>query len=204
MKGIIFSTEMIRKIISCDKTMTRRPIKPQPIGAEFLGRIINPSDKRTLNKMAFGDERHITDRYKPRYDIGDMVYVRETWADYSNEEDRKNGEPIYIYKAAWGDDVSTGYWRPSIYMPKEAARIFLKVTSDKVERLQDISEEDAMAEGVMKEVPGVIKYGNYKAAFMALWNDIYRKKPEYMWDSNCWVWAITFERIEKPVNEEIS
>ncbi len=195
MKPMIFSTPMVRAILDGKKTQTRRVIKPQPDGEikanipyEFYG---------TKTERIFTD----TKAYLAPCSVGDILWVRETW-----------GVPIslagdIIYKADFVDrkaPLADGEkWRPSIFMPREAARIFLRVKNVRVERLQEITEEDARAEGVkpIRSALGQIYVQDdhsigYRLAFEELWNEINAKRG-YGWDTNPWVWVIEFERINK-------
>ena len=160
--------------------------------------------------------RWYIDRYAP-YKPEDVLYVRETWAFATcincNREYIRKGAPAncYDYQAVEyddGDSISEGCfiyradcenperitWRPSIHMPKQAARIWLKVTDVRVERLQDISLDDCRREGI-----DISRSGIY-TRFSMLWNSTI-KKPDYnlySWDANPWVWVIEFEQCGKP------
>ena len=166
-------------------------------------------------------KKHYIDKYAP-YKKGSILYVRETWSfepcwDCGMDTEEHNccdesakkffnhdkGEyGCYVYRASFEDNVypSAGVWHPSIHMSKEAARIFLKVTDVRVERLQDITEEQAIAEGI-----GAVKYdsntGKEMSAaldwFPVIWNSTIKKSDInlYSWKANPWVWAINFERI---------
>lgn len=181
MKPIIFNTEMVKAIMEGRKTQTRRPIKPQPSG----------NGKLTTSETGF--PRVVDDirgmmwtLSKSPYQVGDILYVQETWAilqcQYFYRADMEN--PTCHYKTRW---------LPSIHMPKEAARIFLRVTDVRVERLQDITEEAVRKEGFRDEFVMDVFYpcGHF---FSKTWNKIYSKRG-YGWTSNPWVWAIKFERI---------
>ena len=174
MKSLIFSAPMVKALLAGKKTMTRRPVKPQPT----FGRWKN---HKFSQEITYGMLDHAP------YTPGDVLYVRETWANL--------GWDNYIYQA---DEFNRyghyQHWRPSIRMPREAARIFLKVTSVRAERLQDISEADAEAEGVTTDLPTGLKYENHIAAFAQIWSEIYAKKPEFGWDADPWVFVISFER----------
>ena len=193
MKPILFSTEMVKAILEGRKTQTRRIIKPQPTNSMVLvGRLIDTTcreNRKNVGKLHWSDKKeHIF--AKDYCQAGDILWVRETWlkaddgyyykADIKVPSESENLRKTYGYK-----------WRPSIHMPREAARIFLRVTNVRVERLQDITEEDAIKEGVI--------YGKNqerwtaRSAFMDLWDDI-NKKRGYGWDTNPWVWAISFKR----------
>lgn len=146
------------------------------------------------------------------YKVGDILYVRETWC--------KDGES-YFFKADTDMDEAIIYmaindlkWKPSIHMPKEAARIFLKVTNVRVERLQDITEEGAIKEGIRaytkdekvynyalneEQYPWIVMPREPITPFCKLWNSTIKKDQlnKYSWQANPWVWVIEFERIEK-------
>ncbi len=135
MKPIIFSTEMVRAILDGRKTQTRRVIKPQP-------------ESMKDGKLP-----------KCPYQPGDILWVRETWYYEEHMHELTAGDPDlpsgrykhrYICKASDPDyPVGNKGWRPSIHMPREAARLFLLVKAVRVERLQDITEQDAIAEGAL-------------------------------------------------------
>lgn len=157
MKPILFNTEMVKAILEGRKTVTRRVVKPQPDERHQhkLGYVTDSTNKKEIGCFGFGiDEYGGNIQYaKPPYRVGDILYVRETWcklpvSEYGNF--CTGGEGIYYYKAD-GEKRPQGWragWKPSIHMPKEAARLFLRVTGVRVERLQDITEEQAKAEGV--------------------------------------------------------
>lgn len=215
-KPILFSTEMVQAILAGRKMQTRRVVNPQPI--KFRAKFPIPvSDAIKDNKALIKKGYALLGRSgplsgytygKPKYQPGDILWVREKTTQnkisgtflYGDEGDFNAAFSPFNYKK-----------RPSIHMPKEAARIFLKVTNVRVERLQDISEEDAIAEGAngylnredlkrLKDLDWVIKrpFGNYQFGFLALWQSINAKK--HPWESNPWVWVYEFERIEKPEN----
>ena len=116
------------------------------------------------------------------------IYKKDSLEEYDNRY--PDGEDYQ-----WG-----GKWRPSIHMPKEAARIWLKVTDVRVERLQEITEEQIGREGVEVEYPHVLNGEEKRYAFSTLWNSTVKKSDldRYGWNANPWVWVIEFERCEKP------
>ena len=196
-KPILFNTQMVRAILDGRKTCTRRIVKPQPT-AHYGVQCI-----------------------KPPYQPGDILYVRETWSL------RFDGEK-YFYKADKNTsreekrllDYNDVKWRPSIHMPKEAARIWLKVTNVRVERLQEITEAQTEEEGFLFTPPCLhrtgenycdidgpcgskIKYCDMSAGELfgkVLWDSTIKKSDIdiYGWDVNPWIWVIEFERCEKP------
>lgn len=199
-KPIIFSTQMVQAILEGRKSQTRRIVKPQPIidsnsGYVFCGR----------HKSIYKNDPHHED-WKIRFikdhcpygQPGNILWVRESYSpDYFRQ-----GE--HGYKADW-TELSKEYlpspkWKPSIHMPRSAARIFLKVENVIIERLQDISEADAEKEGVIDIVhpafvaSEAVDQFNCKTAFSALWDQINGSRAP--WASNPWVWVIEFSRRE--------
>ena len=210
------STEMVRAILDGRKTCTRRLVKPQPkskLCYTFAG---SDSDtwgypNRTAHEI-WGEEfklpnditeEELSKRWNPPYHTDDILYVRETWCGLPvNEAGHMRGHTIYYYKAD-GELRPKGWrgtWHPSIHMPKEAARIWLKVTDVRVERLQEITSEQICREGVEVEYPHVLNGEEKRYAFSTLWNNTIKKSDidRYGWDANPWVWVIKFERCEKP------
>jgi len=204
MKPILFNTDMVRLILDGKKNQTRRPIKPQPINMKD-GNYIDPYNKKynrfTVwtrdNKMCLNCGGNIKGmaHWKPAYLPGDILYVRETW----QKVDLPYGKGFYGYKAesCWRDDVK---WKPSIHMPKEAARIFLKVTDVRVERLEDISDIGCEAEGIRPSVDGNGQdwrenENGWHRTFRQEWDSIYKEKG-YGWDTNPWVFVYKFVRGE--------
>lgn len=204
-KPILFSTEMVQAILEGRKTQTRRIIKPQPkegiITTAFDFKKGFYASKIKIEENP--DRFEITKLFKPKYQTGDILWVRESFAK----------PPIYafgvkyIYKAGFNESICG--WKPSIHMPKEAARIFLEVTNVRVERLRDISEDDAIAEGVeiidyAESIFPVFRKYNLKEkkgtlyprlSFRTLWEKI---NGQDSWESNPWVWVYEFKVVEKP------
>ena len=190
---ILFNEQMVKALLDGRKTQTRRVMKPQPVIDDTA--MWHWKDCQWMDGGIGFPQSGIED-YAP-YKPGDIIYVREAWAR------RTEG---YIYKADSPGSDGCG-WRPSIHMPKEAARIFLNVKNVRVERLNAIQFEDVISEGT----PGVlIKVGDpknpYKKTdavfhnFQELWDSCIkeREKAVFGWGANPWVWAISFERCEKP------
>lgn len=230
-KPILFSTPMVQAILEGRKTQTRRIIDlPKGINvSDFYS-----GDKGFLTTKGFFQLILKTDFEKaitlfPKYKIGDILWVRETFGvhegsvqgsyAYSEGEEVKfpphflqNGIRRCIdFKADY--PKSSLKWKPSIFMPKEACRIFLKVTDVRVERLQDISEEDAIAEGIgiARWTNNFINYMNHensfdknstylglKGAICSFWSLWEKINGEKSWEENPFVWVYTFERIERP------
>ena len=222
MKPILFNTEMVRAILDGRKSCTRRICKDANEytvpDMEFYD-----ADKRTYAVHNFADLEHteklsIGERTCPICP-GDILYVRETWCALPvNEAGHMRGHSVYYYKAD-GDLRPEGWrgnWHPSIHMPKEAARLFLRVTNVRVERLQDITPKDAENEGVGNlfyedigyseknyETEVDPEYGIAKEQFAWLWESTVKKSDLdfYGWDANPYVWVIEFERCNKPERE---
>lgn len=177
---ILFNTEMVQAILAGRKTCTRRLIKDAV------------KENQEINK----NEGKI---YKPPFQPGDILYVRETWCD-DRQFTHASTVGRYFYKASENGKFK---WKPSIHMPKEIARIWLKVTSVRVERLQEITEDEAKAEGANfkngKNV-GFEEKMNRTAIerFEEIWNSTIKKSEldKYGWSANPWVWVIEFERCE--------
>ncbi|MCP9290027.1 hypothetical protein [Gracilimonas sediminicola] len=174
-RPILFSTEMVRAILDGRKTETRRVIKP-PFTVHANGYLTRSDKWGQFNPYPcpYGKE-------------GDLLYVRETW-----QKIRGFNKAQFIYKA---DDSpifkGEGFkWKPSIHMPKEASRIWLKVKEVTVERVQDITEADCYREGI--ELDNHPR--NVRSLFKELWNSINESRG-YGWDKNPWVWVVKFEVI---------
>lgn len=202
-KPILFNTDMVRAILDGRKTVTRQAVKPQPQG--YFEVNDNPL---YIYDMSFGNGR-----IYPPYQQDDIMYVKETWHKYKKRIGKGKScymAEFYGYKASIANsEDSDEKWRPSIHMPKEAVRIWLKVIGVRVERLQDITEKQAKAEGfepVMSTKDSSFytpwqgpPVGNFKY----FWNYTIKKKdlPLYGWNANPWVWVIEFEQCKRP--EEI-
>lgn len=209
-KPILFNTEMVRAILDGRKTCTRRICKDANECTVPDMDFYN-ADRRTYAVHNFVDKEHAeqlstAERTCPIC-TGDILYVRETW---------KEAPKGYYYYEDWQkDDIAdVTKWKPSIHMPKEAARIWLKVIDVRVERLQDITYNGALREGsegircdhVALGVHGCTDCMNTgwieppQVEFMQIWNSTIKKSnlDRYGWDANPWVWVIEFERCEKP------
>lgn len=206
MKPILFNAEMVRAILDGRKTVTRRVIDV-PQGFRFLGWNMDSGDDIQYGDCAFISDNGMTQIVrKPKYKINDVLYVRETWSTHYIVE--SNGELVYCYKAD-GLDLKAeclpgenNRWYPSIHMPKEAARLFLRITNVRVERLQYITEEQAKAEGCYLpcyEVKTGKENSDNIALFKIIWNSTIHKSKmdQYGWDANPWVFVYEFEVISK-------
>ena len=199
MKSIIFSADMVQAILAGHKTQTRRVVSPQikffqGECFDVIQHYVNGKVKRFLTIASFIRE-------KAPHKIGDILYVKETYCPSQTQESNyhywTDGETIKIPSLSGGvDEIGRAdglKWRPSIHMPREAARLFLRVTDVRVERLQDISLHDICCEGIL---PNFL----CKNEFINLWNGLNAKRDGgiYAWERNPWVWVYTFERCEKP------
>ena len=213
-KPMLFNTEMVRAILDGRKSCTRRLVKHDVeavLNSPYHKAHPEVEAKQIISKLC-----------NPPYQPGDILYIRETWAwcpcwdcgldveeigcGHEQEQkynDEKKEHGCYIYRASCADNEypSVDTWHPSIHMPKEAARIWLKITDVRVERLQEITSQGAWKEGArcscLYPVPDCA--GN-KTSFIEIWNSTIKKSDldRYGWDANPWVWVISFERCEKP------
>lgn len=234
-KPILFNTEMVQAILDGRKGCTRRVVKPQPkarLCYTYAG-----SHKGCIGKWTYpnrgahefwGEEyklpenikdEELSKRWNPPYHTDDILYVRETWSEGYEEG-------TYIYRASdkladlpTFKESSKLIYHPSIRMPKEAARIWLKVTNVRVERLQEMKPVDVIKEGAYSDCWDCLNtygesgsqccYGTEEQCSQCdevmmewekLWNSTIKKSDldRYGWDANPWVWVIEFERCEKP------
>lgn len=225
-KPILFNAEMVRAILDGRKSCTRRLVKPQPDEKHTypLGFVTDSTEKKEVGCFGFGiGEYGGSIQYaKPQYHTDDVLYIRETWTEECGK---------YYYRADYDSDyldpcetLSGGYpascrnhpgfdgcmatstrihWHPSIHMPKEAARIWLRVTDVRVERLQEITAESALTEGADKYIHanGTLNEDQTITSFIGIWNSTIKESDldRYGWDANPYVWVISFERCAKPV-----
>ncbi|ECJ7676830.1 hypothetical protein AB3O48_004016 [Salmonella enterica] len=208
-RGMIFNAEMVNAILSGRKTQTRRPIKwKQTRFTEIAER-----DDGSLWPWAEDCERGGDIWFACPYgEIGDRIWVRETWQvihdhiDESSHVEYRTYAPSIpkekdrywhtVYAEHFGDESreDRGFpWRPAIHMPRWASRITLEITDVRVERLRGLSEEDAKSEGIIPSAGGVLPGWEYRINFRDLWMDIYGTDN---WEANPWVWVIEFKRVE--------
>ena len=219
-KPILFNTEMVRTILDGRKTCTRRIVKHDIeaiLNSPYHKKHPEVEDKQIISKLCM-----------PPYQPGDILYVRETWQylyELDGNEQVVEDTGKYYYAATdtipfdtYVDENGAKHdhvpWKPSIHMPKEAARIWLKVTDVRVERLQSITVEGAIKEGAEGENCHHTNAGAFgctdcmntgwivppQIEFMQIWDSTIKKSDldRYGWDANPWVWVIEFERCEKP------
>lgn len=241
-KPILFNEEMVRANLDGRKTCTRRLVNPRQFMGMLPDRCKNATPDEFLKnkRMMFKPYCDMTDAelimtaYKEPYQPGDILYVRETWERFEcwNCEGDERGncpkEPqksvfdktcgCYMYRAT--DEIyGDARWHPSIHMPKEAARIWLKVTDVRVERLQEMKPVDVIKEGAYPDCWDCLNtygesgsqccYGTEEQCSQCdevmmewekLWNSTIKKSDldRYGWDASPWVWIIEYERCEKP------
>ncbi len=226
MKPILFNTEMVKAILDGRKSITRRAVKP-PVMNTIATPPLQPADKPGFWSF-YGEDGRRRAPYQP----GDILYVRETWVKlyYVDPDGYTHYEqPMYYYAADGKPDTilfdENGFeeddqrirWRPSIHMPKEAGRLFLRVTDVRAKRLHDMTVEDFIKEGCTgvpcdcngASITGVgwfctdcMNTGWQEPPFVEFWDlwDSTIKKADlhrYGWAANPWVWVIEFERISK-------
>jgi hypothetical protein len=200
-KPILFSTPMVQSLLAGLKTQTRRiiPLTFFPgYNSEWSGYV--PVFEYGRFFFAGGNGAPATKPVKPRYQVGDILWVRETWCPCATVESRLDGTDLYVYKADCAVSYVPWKWRPSIYMPREAARIFLRVTDVRTDWLWDITPEDVLAEGIRLMCDGQ-EYRNDEmllSAYRDLWDTLNAKRHGgiYAWIKNPWVWVYSFEREE--------
>ena len=218
MKPILFNTEMVKAILDGRKTVTRRCVKYKYSNTEMQMRtdkygtslieIQKDVEEETFGKNEDGTTWRKLLAYvekRPPYKVNDILYVRETWTDHYEPNEDGKPELKYCYKAD-GIDLKAeclpgenNRWYPSIHMPKEAARIFLRVTGVRAERLRDITIEEIRKEGLSSMA---VHAGDKEIAYMEwqlLWDSTINKGDldKYGWDANPYVWVIEFEVIDK-------
>lgn len=208
-KPILFNTEMVKAVLEGRKTQTRRVIK------NACDIIQDWDDKDKSYGPYFEDkygDHHKTVEVCPYGQIGDKLWVRETFTHYRGfGEDVKPGAPI-IYKAdkdncgqypaiVDGKDCLVSQkmlWNASIFMPKSACRIWMEITDIRVERVRDITPEEITKEGVVSDITnpamGKRHLNRLKILWTNLWNSINEKRG-YSWESNPWVWVVEFKRV---------
>lgn len=202
-KPILFNTEMVRAILDGRKSCTRRLVKPEPQG------YFEVSEEPLYIYDTDGNQGKITPPYQP----SDILYVRESYSELTFG---------YVYKAD-GENIdhlgNVIKWHPSIHMPKEAARIWLRVMDVRVERLQEITEEQACMEGTDPWDEACYENNGWHPTFSdpdsggdpnmidgfhKLWDSTINKSDidRYGWGANPWVWVIEFERCKKPEEDK--
>ena len=209
---------MVQAILEDRKTQTRRILKPQPDawviatqGDAMIPYKMTNKNPSKNNSVWVEDDGTKYEPLETKIAVGDILWVRETWCESNNHSSL--GRP-YLYKEKILRESSLRpKWKPSIFMPKAACRIFLEVTNVRVERLHDISNEDAKAEGIANHY--LLKTEGYKhytrpdkfipfaeedaarTSFFSLWMSI--NGAESL-DANPWVWVYDFKRTDRPAS----
>lgn len=223
---ILFTGAMVRAILDGRKTQTRRPIKPQPPASwqptvgTFHPTKVDRKGIEFPGEAMFGASDETFGCRAP-FAVGDRLWVRETWGlcAYGDPTDFYLGSVVtegkgfldrygIEYRADWGTNQESAFWRPSILMPRWASRLTLEVTGIRPERITSIPQSDALAEGIEYRRAGGMSPGGSgtyhvgeehhastpKEAFAALWDSIYGKTP-LAWQHNPWTWATTFKVV---------
>lgn len=201
-KPILFNTEMVQAIMDGRKSCTRRVVKPQWEECPHCKYVHNEYiyDEMAENVYCARCGYPLEPERRSPYQPEDILYVRETWHRYTKRVGKGEGchlEEHYGYKASIANSEDAEEpWKPSIHMPKKAARIWLKVTNVRVDRLQDMTDDDAEAEGCFD-------YTSTALGFPDVWDSTIKKSDldRYGWDANPYVFVIKFVKIDKP--EEI-
>lgn len=186
-RGILFSAPMVRAILEGRKTMTRRVVKDQAFDMTGLSpEIQNSFENAARNSEFWAGFVRSCHHGQP----GDQLYVRETFYAFLGWK--------VLYRADDDGFLPDDGWRPSIHMPRWASRITLEITSVRVERLQDISTEDCIAEGVSTTLRGHDAEVDMREQFRKLWNStiIGREIERYGWNANPWVWVVEFKVVQ--------
>ena len=212
-KPILFNTEMVQAILDGRKTCTRRVAKNVPDHTHRIEPVYENGRFQfdcfySSYVAALDADADFCMPCFPPYQQGDILYVRETWCkgSWMNEKER------YYYKADDNDFLCT--WHPSIHMPKEAARIWLKVADVRVERLQECGEGwciDIEKEGIVTPQDPILYISDdafhdaLRMEFQKIWDSTIKKSDidRYGWDANPWVWVIEFERCDKPKEADL-
>lgn len=200
--GLLFADRLMPSMLDGSKTQTRRPVKPQPPsyidalhGHDLRGRApydLEHPESGAIIGRGFQDDDDVF--YKCHWSVGDLIWCRETWATDDDLEsywggieafpdDARTWESMKFRATASDFELKTTKWRPSIHMPKWACRCWKEITDVRVQRIQEISEEDARAEG-----------SAMRTRFIDSWSTIYPGS----WEQNIWVWALTLKPAPQP------
>lgn len=216
-RGIIFNGAMVRAILSGQKTQTRRIMKQQPPerwspvtssgepdlqARTYTQGVVDRHGCLQAGPQVFGVADEEWGAVSPFGQPGDRLWVRETWVHIDDEDDKFDGMGSQTYYRAsspasddrWLKDRGLK-WKPSIHMPRHAARILLEITDVRIERLNSISDEDCRKEGCHGghgAIPGYQYSATPREQFSHLWQSIYGQES---WDSNPWVWIYEFKLV---------
>ena len=199
-RPILFSGPMVRALLEGRKTQTRRVLKPQPDADAFL-RFTAIIEREAIFR---NDHTGLRQDIRLPYAIGDRLYVRETWAKLPPFAE--GHAATILHRADWPSPAKNpqatqpARWRPSIHMPRWASRLTLIVTDVRVERVQDISDDDAKAEGLKPSSCRGLRTISARETFHTLWNSL-NKKRGYGWDVNPWIVALTFDVHQQNIDD---
>lgn len=211
-RGIIFNGAMVRAILEGKKTQTRRAITEKTLHLFDVAAKVGECHELTSGEPADERSQPYYQQFCPFGQPGDRLWVRETFGYVSpDEHERPHSECNIEYRADlppgctdrpgnWpaaecAGDPARPRWRPSIHMPRKAARIILEITDVRVERLNGISEDDCRKEGCQGghgAIPGYQYSATPREQFSHLWQSIYGQES---WDSNPWVWVVEFKQV---------
>lgn len=210
-RPILFSAPMVCALLDGTKTQTRRVAKIKRVEPHPQNPIIQVATMEGVGKQFWANSQidhpnHIS-KACPYGQVGDQLWVRETFMDMRGTGIEHDGKGDYCYRADvndWGEESRKDYglkWKRSIFMPRAASRITLEITSVRVERLQDISEADAIAEGIEEHDggfstydDGIVDYTEFaEHSYRCLWESL---NGAGSWDLNPWVWVIEFKKVK--------
>lgn len=215
-RPILMSGPMVQAILAGRKWQTRRVAKLPCDDSHEVCRVVDPTDGREFWRFSLSDggATQCHDVLCPHGQPGDRLWVRETWAKPKPGFMGRDHDGSPIYRADYPPSTPTGFgpWKPSIHMPRWASRLTLEITEVRVERLRDITADDAIAEGIHDGrydsglgdggKPGWCygpgRYaGTPRHAFELLWDQINGGRPGCSWTDSPWVWALTFRRTDE-------
>ena len=212
---ILFSSLMVRALLDGRKTQTRRVVKPQPpSGHVYVGRVLCSTHRADEGKWTWALEQAaiLRDAHRVRCPYGqpgDLLWVREAWTTHK-AFDHIAGSKLTTRSIGYPADgkIETGRYRHARFMPRWASRLTLRITDVRVQRLNEISRADAIAEGLHHVSDGCAPWGvkglagswsgDPRLSFAALWESI---NGPGSWDTNPWVWALTFDVIPRNIDQ---
>lgn len=211
-RPILFSAPMVRAILDGKKSETRRVVKPQPRPDLYYGYLPWPNDESciTWDDVLADTEYYVKCGHCP-FQVGMDLWVRETWGFSAKLPASTKDELSWLaypeLRAYRADNPEGNWcWRPSIHMPRWASRLTLEITQVRVQRVQEISDEDAMAEGVTPDPSRLDPYSvwpapiSHHSAFRELWDSINGGRG-YSWESNPYVWCVSFRVVTRQEDE---
>lgn len=203
-RPILFKAPLVRAILAGKKSVTRRVVKPQPPSwIESFGYSCFTPPGSISGRGNFEDRGPAETFFRCPYGVpGDLLYVKETWAkreDIDPATERSRAVHYLLHRATYEGDIGDewhyyGRWRPSIFMPRWASRITLRVTDVRVERLRDITEEEAITEGFYAWTHRTEGEISARHQFRELWAEINGKRSGCAWEDSPWVWVIQFRK----------